>query len=336
MAKLHPEEFEFIRHPLIPHMTLSILGMVFRGEHMHTDIEILQVLEGSLHVRTRQEEYDMESGDVALFNANEVHSFRSNQLTPCTLLLLQLDPAFCSSHYPQIYNLHFLHSNLRKVLPEHILADVQNSCFHVGYHYFGQLPGFSFRCLSDLNRLMGLMVVFIPHKILSDDDYLAQMESDARISRILQYIHQHYKEKITLNEIARQEHLSFSYLSHMLKDALNQPFQKYVNRLRFEHALFLLQNTNMKIIHICNESGFSDSKYLNRMFLEIFGLTPKAYRYEYMKSCQKQKQNTLPNNQTGQNHVITYSLQESISILRANHKFHCDEDDKFDTIRITP
>ena len=61
-------------------------------------------------------------------------------------------------------------------------------------------------------------------------------------------------------------------------------FLDYLNNVRFEKALMLITDSNMRMVDICMESGFSDVKYLNRMFEKRFGCTPKAYRESLVSS----------------------------------------------------
>lgn len=46
-----------------------------------------------------------------------------------------------------------------------------------------------------------------------------------RLNRVLTYIDQNYKEKITLQTMAEQEHLSLHYFSHFFTDKIGIPFK---------------------------------------------------------------------------------------------------------------
>ena len=55
-------------------------------------------------------------------------------------------------------------------------------------------------------------------------------------------------------------------------------FQQYLSGLRLEKARRLLLESDKKLLDICLECGFSDGKYLNRLFAKRYGCTPKEYR----------------------------------------------------------
>ena len=69
-----------------------------------------------------------------------------------------------------------------------------------------------------------------------------------------------------------------TYLSHLFKDTLGISFQDYLKQKRFEYACNLIATTQRKILDISISSGFSDVRYLTKLFQERFGCTPKEYR----------------------------------------------------------
>ena len=224
-------------------------------------------------------------------------------------------------YYPAIRNIHFATSNIFSAVPPDKREELKELCFNVGYNYFGQLPAFEFRCMSDVNRMFSFFLTFVPYQMISDEEYEDALIFEKRMDRILKYVREHYSEKISLTEIADHEGLTTSYLSHFFKDNLNQNFQTYVNTLRFEHALYLLVKTDMRIIDICLQSGFSDSKYLNKMFLQVYGVTPKEFR---AKGHEMDLTNLEKlSDPTQEEYILT--PEEGLAILRSNFLFPCDD-----------
>ena len=315
-------EYQSIKHPVISNLHVQIVDLQYCCVHTHSDIEILQILSGGLHVKTSHEEYDLTTGDVAIFSRNLSHGCQSSDSMPCCALVVQIDTSFCASYFPNASNIVFEKSNLSDILttPEQlsILDEIKHICFDLAYNFFVQKIGFEFRCISDLNRLFSYFLVNLPIHMLTDAEYYASLQAEQRMKRILSYIHRHYTEKITLTDIATHENLSVPYLSQMFHQHLNQTFQDYVKNLRFEHAIYLLQKSNLKIYDICIESGFSDPKYLNKMFHDIYHTTPAAFRKQLTAGPHKQQHMVLDN------HQEIYSVTESIETLRSFHEYHCD------------
>ena len=88
---------------------------------------------------------------------------------------------------------------------------------------------------------------------------------------------EHSSEKISLQDIADLEHITTYHASHFITKILGISFQDYLNNVRFEHALELIQNSDLSILDICMETGFSSSRYLNKLFEEKMGCTAREY-----------------------------------------------------------
>lgn len=303
------KEVESINHHLINKMSILLTELYFRGPHAHKDIELTILLSGALHIETPEEKFDMGPLDVAYFNPAQPHECQTAVADSCRLLVLQFDPSFCVEYFPAMRNLFFETANLSRVIAPEQIHRLRSICYRAATNYFLQSTGFVFKCVSDLNLIMDCMLNHVPYKMIPEKAYLSTSNFEKRIVRIVSYIQDHYTEKITLQDIAEQEKLTTSYLSHLFKDHLHKSFQTFVNELRFERAVYLLKNTSMKIIDVCLESGFSDIKYLNRTFLSVFGVTPKEFRSQYLNG------NTFlsAKNNTRENQI--YDRKTSLSIL---------------------
>jgi AraC-like DNA-binding protein len=117
-----------------------------------------------------------------------------------------------------------------------------------------------------------------PHHMLNAKELSTKKEHSRRLNRMVQYIEDHYNQPIALLDLATLEGLSVTYVSHYLKDHLGISFQTYLNAIRFEHASFLLLNTDLSILNICIEVGISSSRYLNNMFQERFQTTALEFK----------------------------------------------------------
>ena len=81
-----------------------------------------------------------------------------------------------------------------------------------------------------------------------------------------------------LKAISSLLNVNSSYLSTLFKKETGTTLTEYVNRKRIEHALFLLNSTNMQIQVIAQYCGIPDVNYFTKIFKKIIGQTPKDYR----------------------------------------------------------
>ncbi|MCU6763433.1 L-rhamnose operon regulatory protein rhaS [uncultured Roseburia sp.] len=313
-------KIEIIEHNTISKLNFFILDITYSTAHIHSDLEVLYVVEGSLKIDTVDQSFTLSSGEMALFNPYQIHSCYA-KTSLCLVLVTQIDVTFCQNYFPNITNLRFCTSDLNAVVPQKELKEMQDVCFHIAYNYFGQKLGFEFRCISDVNRLFDYFLQSVPHSFISEEERVTALNFENRMERILAYIKQHYTEKLELNKIALQEGLTPTYLSHFFKKHLNQSFQSYVNTLRLEHAIYLMRNTNLKIIDICIASGFSDSKYLNKQFDIMYHMTPSEFRRQHKQLFSHTRESTDSDHSIQQK----LSMEESLFVLRKHHFYKCDE-----------
>lgn len=309
------KEYEKISHTQIKNINFFLINLTYRAPHTHHDFEILQVIEGELHIKTLSEDFIIGPGEIALFNPYTFHTLYSVQ-SHCILLTIQADPSFCASHYPAIQSIQFDTANATSSIPFKKALEMIHVCFNFGYNYCCRDIGFELRCLSDLYRLFAYFVALVPNHYEKESESFRSREKEQRLTRIINYIHQHYTEKLTLSELAESENLSMTYLSHLFKSAINMSFQEYLNSLRFEHALLLLKKTDMSVIDICLESGFSDGKYLNKRLESAYNMSLKDFKSANLK---------LDKNVADKwEEQYIYTPEESLEILRKHHHFDCD------------
>jgi two-component system, response regulator YesN len=98
------------------------------------------------------------------------------------------------------------------------------------------------------------------------------------IREAIEYINQHLKNELTQKEVAEHVHLNPSYLSVLFKEHVKMTFSEYVTRRRIQRAKDLLISTTLPINDIAEESGYKTAKYFIKIFKDLEGMTPSAYR----------------------------------------------------------
>ena len=98
---------------------------------------------------------------------------------------------------------------------------------------------------------------------------------------ILKYIENNYMEKITVEDMANEVHLSQSHFMKYFKNTMGTSFIDYLNEYRLTMASRLLLSSESSILDIAAEVGFDNLSYFNRIFKKRFEMTPSAYRKKY-------------------------------------------------------
>ena len=99
-----------------------------------------------------------------------------------------------------------------------------------------------------------------------------------RISRIINYVYENHSGKITLDELAKKEHLSTYYLSHLIHDNMGISFQEFLCFARAEMSEIPLLQSSRRISQIAKDVGFSTTSYYEKFFVKWFGHTPEEHR----------------------------------------------------------
>ena len=98
------------------------------------------------------------------------------------------------------------------------------------------------------------------------------------IRKVLTQIDYDLTADLGLKNLATQLNINPSYLSTLFKKETGFTLTEYVNQKRIEHAVFLLNSSNLQIQMIAQYSGIADVNYFTKTFKKIIGITPKEYR----------------------------------------------------------
>lgn len=102
-------------------------------------------------------------------------------------------------------------------------------------------------------------------------------QKEQMIRQIREYIEAYYYKDITLEQLAKNNFVSISYLSTAFHDIVGTNFQQYLNSIRLSMAKKLLLEKKYKVGMIAEMVGFSDQHYFSRVFKKNEGCTPKEY-----------------------------------------------------------
>lgn len=102
--------------------------------------------------------------------------------------------------------------------------------------------------------------------------------SKRALTRVIEYIHEHLSDDISLQVLADIGGFNPSYLSRLFKQVCNQTISEYTTNVRMEKAKKLLTETNMRIQEISEAVGYYSSQSFARAFRSDTGLSPIEYR----------------------------------------------------------
>lgn len=106
----------------------------------------------------------------------------------------------------------------------------------------------------------------------------AENDMSLLIQKALENIREYYDQGITLEEIAEKLHVTEEYLSTQFRKETGRTFTETIRGYRIERVKELLTATNWKLTKIAELAGYTDPKYMSRVFKEETGMLPLEYR----------------------------------------------------------
>lgn len=248
--------------------------------HWHKEVEWAVVDQGIVDCRVGSEQITLHEGDGIFINSRIIHGFQSEHgaLMPNILFV----PEFLSPDTSAVY--------LEYVLPvlrsrrtcfvlhkanekERGLLDILNQLFHLAKS--SPLPKLDIQIAA-----CTLWRNFITHTDgLWDGEHNKQdMLLSARIRTMLQFIADHYGEKISLCDIASSANISKSEALRCFHQAIQTTPVKYLIDYRLHRAKERLLSTNDSITQIAAQVGMDNTSYFIRLFTQKFTMTPRIFR----------------------------------------------------------
>lgn len=266
-------EYEMIQHDQIQGLRLLVDDIVYRTPHMHREFELILVLSNTLTITSHNERHLIRTGDIALLNPWQTHEFYTEDGV-CTALFVQVLPDFFKNYFPSMPRLRFRNITFNASVEEQLRAVM----ISLALSYFSLDPLYEFTCARKLNMLFELVLKKAEWDILSSDEVRHESIVSRRMERIITYVNENCHRKLFLKEIAAAEDLSTSYLTHFIRDQLNMSFQDLLNLARLDMARKMIDSTDAPLIEICNACGFSDPRYLKKVFEERMNIPLHEYR----------------------------------------------------------
>lgn len=125
---------------------------------------------------------------------------------------------------------------------------------------------------SDLSALLDRLLIEIG-RVLS-----VKGTGVGRLHKSVRYINEHFTEQIKITELAKMENMCMTTYNLHFKKYVGTPPTKYLIRLRMQHAIDLLLNSELSIQEISLRCGYNDYNFFTKAFKSEIGCPPTEYR----------------------------------------------------------
>lgn len=231
--------------------------------HVHDDIELIYVLRGGGTAYCDGKKYPLSQGDLFLAFPNQIHSYAD--CADGAYLLLIVKPS----------RLLYMADLFRQSVPVSAVCPGTPALRRLLEDALEE-----YRTHGDSYTIDGYLTAFFG-KLFQTLPLERSNLPNGTLPLLLQYCGQHYTESICLQDLCDHLHISRSYASHIFSSSLGLHFPDYINALRLNRAVSLLENPALNITQVAEASGFPTTRTFNRVFRKQYGSSPSAYRKKH-------------------------------------------------------
>lgn len=123
-------------------------------------------------------------------------------------------------------------------------------------------------------RQLELWLLNMIDVILESRKYKDNLKHQKAMDTIIEYIHEHYTEDISLEELSDIVLISKNYLCYIFKKVTGETFNQYLTRVRIEKAKEMILDGKWLVYEIAEKVGYKNIPYFSTVFKKITGHTP--------------------------------------------------------------
>jgi two-component system response regulator YesN len=255
-----------------------LAGALIVDDEVESRQEIRLIIEGSQY--NYLSVYEASSAERALF------SLKQNQpdIVMLDLSLPDMDGIRLGKKIKE------LHPQICIIVVSHIkMFETVQMAMNAGFSKYYLKPLVNIELISVLDQ------IFLPN-LMKDTNYFGKTAVTSKpsefdlgnpIQSVIGYIHGHYYDQVSLNEVAGWVYLSASHFSRLFKAEMGVTYIEYLTKYRIEQSKRLIKMTNLPIEVIANNTGFMHAGYFATTFKRLEGKTPSEYRSMLAKFIHK-------------------------------------------------
>lgn len=242
------------------------------GQHLHTDVELLYVVDGSISVKLKDSVFNLNKDDVIVINSSIQHSITTKEKSIVCSIMYDYQVLV---HILKKPNSFFLCNSVAN--PGQKYDKIITICRDIIYQQVSSIKKTESLKYSMLYQLLDELV---ENYIVDDSnsEISENYDADEKLQIIIHYVHTNYQDGISLSDLAKQMYTSTSTLSRLFKKQTGTYFAEYVNQVRTRYAIDELLYTEKNMTKIAMDCGFSNASAFTKVFREIYNMAPTEYR----------------------------------------------------------
>jgi len=252
--------------------------------HTHTFTELSILLDGSAIHQVEAHAYNMGRGEVFVITPPFSHAIPEvNDLVYYNFIfdldkLMQLDtelrqlPGFQALFILEPFHRYRQNFTSRLLLDETQLAFAVSLCRAMLEEYDARREGYRMVIKSYFLSF----ITFIARQLVPERESISVKYF--QISETVRFMEEHYKERITLSQLAHMSFLSERHYARLFQAVYGKSPIEHLIHCRLDRACALIRTTRLGLTEIAGLCGFGDKVSFSRQFRQRFGITPGQFK----------------------------------------------------------
>jgi len=253
-----------------------------RPEHKHTFFEFVYIMSGTGNHLINRSRYAYQPGNLFLLTPEDAHLVDIEQ--PTQLLFIRFNDLYIKNNKLSVSDrerMEFILKNashqpgciIRNEADNRIIQPIMDAIVR-------EQADQALYNRELIQQYVNTLIMLVARNIAAVlPDNISEQTEDKALD-ILQYIQQniYHPEKIKTEYISKHLGISESYLGRYFKKHANETMQQYITNYRLKLIENRLLHSNMRIVEIADEFGFTDKSHFNRIFKKYRGMSPSEFR----------------------------------------------------------
>ena len=253
--------------------------------HWHSELEFVEILQGAIECHIGEEIIELREGDTFFINSGVIHKYQASKVCrekQCMFSDILFLPEIIAPNFSLIYEKYvrpivlygkpFLVMRQTQAWEE----PVQNLYHHIVNVCLDEEDLTELRIQAGVSELWTRLFHYL-YREESEQQENKNILVQARLRKMMQFIWDHFHEKITLDDIAASANISKSAALRCFRSGMQTSPVGYLNNFRLNRAKELLLTSHSTVSEIAVSVGFDNVGYFDRVFRRTFGLTPKQF-----------------------------------------------------------
>ncbi|MGI6255470.1 MAG: AraC family transcriptional regulator [Acutalibacter sp.] len=249
--------------------------------HWHDEMELFKVERGAVRVQCGSDYLEARAGEMVFFNSGELHAAQPLEGQVLDFAAVVFRPEMLCGDENDIARRKYVAPVVEgKLHPRRVTkpdgaegTQTLEAFDRVMELLVERPPAYELRVRAQLLEIFASLTEAGEQAAPQRERIPAQ-----GIKTAIDYIRSHYRQPITIGQLAELSHMSDGHFCRLFKKyTLKTPVQ-YINRVRLSAAMDLLLESDRKVLDIAFDTGFNSLSYFIGVFKQSVGCTPTEFR----------------------------------------------------------